>query len=115
MNDRDLVYLRHIRDAIDRIERYVESVSRDEFLKDEMRQDAVIRQLGITGEAAGDLSEECRQTYSSIPWTDVYGMRNKLVHDYFGVDLEAVWETVHQDLSSLSHTVEVALSDLESD
>jgi len=115
MSDRDLAYLHHMRDAIERIEQYTEPVSREEFLDDEMRQDAVIRQLGIIGEAAGDLSEECRRTYSSIPWADVYGMRNKLVHDYFGVDLDAVWDTVQQDLAPLSRTVDAAISDLESD
>ncbi len=93
MNDRDLLYLRHIRDAIQQVHRYLQSVSRDEFFEEEMRQDAVIRQLSIIGEAAGDLSEEFRRDYPSIPWSDIYGMRNKLVHDYFGVDLEAVFGT----------------------
>jgi uncharacterized protein with HEPN domain len=113
MNERDRVYLRHIRDAIDRIERYLQPVSKEEFFEDKMRQDAVIRQLSIFGEAAGDLSEEFQQEYPAIPWSDIYGMRNKLVHDYFGVDLEAVWDTVKQDVPPLSRTVQKALSTLE--
>ena len=94
MNDRDLMYLRHIRHAIEQIECYTDPVSKEEFFEEEMRQDAVIRQLSIIGEAAGDLSDEIQRDYPSIPWSDVYGMRNKLVHDYFGVDLEAVWDTI---------------------
>lgn len=113
MSDRDLVYLRHIRDAIQHVERYVQSVSKAEFFEEEMRQDAVIRQLSIIGEAAGDLSEEFRRDYPSIPWSDIYGMRNKLVHDYFGVDLEAVWDTIENDLPPLSRTVEAAISESE--
>ena len=71
------------------------------FMADEMVQDAVIRQLSIIGEAVGQLSDELREESPSVPWTDIYGMRNKLVHDYFGVDLQAVWDTVQQDLPSL--------------
>ena len=114
-SESDLVYLRHIRDAIERIERYTTSVSKEEFFGEEMRQDAVIRQLSIIGEAANDLSEEFRREYSSIPWADVYGMRNKLVHDYFGVDLEAVWDTIRHDLPSLARTVDTAILDIEED
>lgn len=113
MNDHDLTYLRHIRDAIYRIEEYVQDVSREEFFNDQMRQDAVIRQLIIIGEAAGELSEQLRETYTSIPWADVYGMRNKLVHDYFGVDLDAVWDTVRRDFHPLLQAVEDAIRDLE--
>jgi len=87
MNDSDLAYLQHIRDAIEQIEYYIDPVSKEEFSEEEMRQDAVIRQRSIIGEAAGDRSDEIRRDYPSIPWSDVYGMRNKLVHDYFGVDL----------------------------
>lgn len=111
-NETDLVYLQHIRDAIEHIERYVQSISKEEFFEEDMRQDAVIRQLSIIGEAAGDLSEEFRKKYPSIPWFDVYGMRNKLVHDYFGVDLDAVWSTIQQDLPRLKRVVSTAISEM---
>lgn len=113
MNDHDLTYLRHIRDAIYRIEEYVQDVSQEAFFNDQMRQDAVIRQLSVIGETAGDLSDELRETYPSVPWDDVYGMRNKLVHDYFGVDLDAVSDTIRRDLHPLLKTVESAIQDLE--
>jgi len=76
-------------------------------------QDAVVRQLSIIGEAAGNLSDEVRRAYPSVPWTDVYGMRNKLVHDYFGVDVEAVWDTAQNDVPSLMKVVQKDIQDLE--
>ena len=106
ISDRDLVYLRHIRDAILQIQKYVRGVDESEFRDDEILQDALIRQLSIIGEAAGQLSDETRRQAPSVPWTDIYGMRNKLVHDYFGVDLDAVWDTVQKDLDPLLQKVE---------
>ena len=107
----DRVYLRHILQAIDRIERYLDGVSEAEFMEDELRQDGVIRQLSIIGEAVKRLSDETRAEHPMIPWRDVAGMRDKLIHDYFGVDLEAVWDTATQDLTPLKREVQVALAD----
>ena len=106
ISERDLVYLRHIRDAILQIQEYVRGVDESEFRDDEILQDALIRQLSIIGEAAGQLSDETRRQAPSVPWTDIYGMRNKLVHDYFGVDLDAAWDTVQKDLDPLLQKVE---------
>ena len=91
MTKDDAFYLRHIRDGIHQIQRHVHGVGEAKFMADEMVQDAVIRQLSIIGEAVGQLSDELREESPSVPWTDIYGMRNKLVHDYFGVDLQSVW------------------------
>lgn len=113
MTSDDAFYLRHIRDAIHQIQGYVRGVDESEFMTDEILQDAVIRQLSIIGEAVGQLSDELREESPSVPWTDIYGMRNKLVHDYFGVDLEAVWDTVQQDLPSLLSAVNALLGNQE--
>jgi uncharacterized protein with HEPN domain len=113
MNERDVVYLRHIRDAAHQIQGYVQGVNESEFRDDEMLQDALIRQLSIIGEAAGQLSEETRKDAPSIPWTDIYGMRNKLVHDYLGVDLDAVWDTVQEDLPPLLDSVQALIDEAE--
>lgn len=86
----DTVFLRPILDSIRRIERYLEGLTEHDFLADELRQDAVIRQLSIIGEAVKQLSDEIRNDYPSVPWQDIAGMRDKLMHDYFGVDLGAV-------------------------
>lgn len=94
----DTVYLRHILDAIDQIEEYVAGLDYEGFLRTRLVQDGVIRQLEIIGEATKNLSQVLREQYPNIPWKDIAGMRDKLIHQYFGVDLSAVWETVVIDL-----------------
>ena len=107
----DLPYLRHILDAIGRIESYVTGVDEGVFLGNAEKQDAVIRQLQIIGEAAKRLSAELRAAYPDIPWREVAGMRDKLVHDYFGVDLQFVWVTVTEDIPELKSRIEGVLKD----
>ncbi|MGD8869421.1 MAG: DUF86 domain-containing protein [Gemmatimonadales bacterium] len=107
----DLPYLRHILDAIGRIESYVSGVDEGVFLENAEKQDAVIRQLQIVGEAAKRLSAELRAAYPDIPWREVAGMRDKLVHDYFGVDLQFVWVTVTEDIPELKSRIEQILDD----
>ena len=94
----DTVYLRHVRDSILRIQEYVEGVDEAEFKRKTMIQDAVIRQIEIIGEAVKRLSEPFRTSYPSVPWSDIARMRDKLIHDYFGVDIEKVWLTATEDI-----------------
>lgn len=97
----DSVYLRHILDAISRIEEYTRSSEYEAFMNDHLVQDAVIRQIEIIGEATKRLSNEIREKHSHMPWKDIAGMRNKLIHDYFGIDLDAVWDTIQKDIPFL--------------
>ena len=82
----ELLYLRHILDAINTVEEYLQGVSEEQFNKTRLLQDGAIRQIEIIGEAARHISKDMRRTYPEIPWQDVTGMRDKLIHDYFGVD-----------------------------
>lgn len=91
---RDSDYLSHMLDAIARIESYLAEKDEARFLEDSMLRDAVIRNLEIVGEAAAKLSPEFKATHSSVPWDDMVGMRNRLIHGYFSVDLRVVWDTV---------------------
>src|SRR3954471_15604003 len=102
--NRDEVYLRHIRDAITRIESYI-SVGRDEFMRTSHWQDAVVRQLEIIGEATKRLSQALRDQHPQIPWRQVAGLRDVLIHDYATVDLPAVWEITQKDLPPLKTVV----------
>jgi uncharacterized protein with HEPN domain len=77
-------------------------------------QDGVIRQVEVVGEAAKRVSGEVKTKCPDIPWQDITGMRNKLIHDYFGVDLEAVWETVRKDVPRLKSQVESLLRKIHS-
>ena len=84
------VYLGHIRDAIDDIEQYT-SAGATRYMAERMRQDAVIRKLEIIGEAVKQLSNATKGRRHEIPWKQIAGMRDRLTHDYFGVDLALVW------------------------
>ncbi len=103
--NRDGLYLRHMLDAIEKIESYI-AVGRETFLSTSHWHDAVIRQLEILGEATKRLSEPLRDQYDEIPWRRIAGLRDVLIHNYMGVDLEAVWEMTQRQLPDLKQTIE---------
>src|SRR5947207_1866728 len=94
------VYLEDIRRAVERIEEYTAKGKRD-FLTDPKTQDAVIRQLAIIGEAAKSVPLVLRRKHAAVPWKQIVGMRNILIHDYSETNLDTVWVTVKQDLPQL--------------
>ena len=108
------VYLLHIRDAIDRILTYTEE-GRDAFLGHPMIQDAVLRNMEILGEASKRVSEPLRGRAPGVPWREMPGMRDKLIHDYFGVDLSLVWDVVASELPAARDRIAVLLDELEVD
>lgn len=110
----DEVYLRHILDAIEKIESYT-SIGRDTFMSASHWQDAVIRQLEIIGEATKRVSKDLRSQYGQVPWRRIAGLRDVLIHDYMGVDIEAVWEITQSSLQVLKGHVQVILTDFQGD
>ncbi len=106
---RDPLYLRHILDAIDRIEAYA-SVGHDEFIAKSHWHDAAIRQLEIIGEAAKQLTPGLRARHDDVPWRRICGLRDVLIHNYMGVDLEAVWQIVEANLPSPKERVSQILA-----
>ena len=101
----DRLYCDHIRDAILKIESYVRGISFAEFEKNFLVQDGAIREFEIIGEAAKHLSLEFCASHPEIPWKQVMSMRDRLVHEYFNVDTELVWTTIHGDLLALKQAV----------
>ena len=93
----DRVYLQHIRDALQDIAAYCGS-DHGAFLDDRMRQDATLRKLEVIGQAVKNLSEDTKSRQPEIPWKQIAGMRDKVIHDYFGVNLDVVWEIVSNEL-----------------
>lgn len=113
MNRNDTVYLQHIAEAIQRIELYMEGVSYEQFMAAMMIQDAVIRQLEIIGEATKNLSLAVREASPDIPWKDIAGMRDILIHQYFGVDVDAVWDSAIDELPMIKKQIARILLELE--
>jgi uncharacterized protein with HEPN domain len=106
------LYIKHILDAIQEIEGYLTGIKTfKRFLANKLVQDGVIRQLEIIGEASKRLSKEIKEEYDNVLWKDICGMRDKLIHDYFGVDLSEVWETATNDLKDLKRVLENCLDE----
>jgi uncharacterized protein with HEPN domain len=97
----DTDFLCDSKEAILRINSYVEKLSYEEFLNDMKTQDAVVRNLEIIGEAIKNISEELKKKYPRIPWKDLAGVRDKLIHHYFGVNLDIVWNIIKQELPNV--------------
>ena len=100
----DRIYLRHIAEAVDDIERYT-AAGFEAFLENRMQQDAVIRKLEIVGEAAKHLSASIKENQPEIPWREIAAMRDKMIHEYFGVNLEVVWTVVERNLPELKRAI----------
>lgn len=105
-------YLQDIVDSIIDTESFTESMTFEDFLKDKKTLNAVIRSIEIIGEASKNLSEEIKSKYAAIPWREIVSMRNRIAHEYFGIDYEIVWEIVRKDLPELKPKIEEILKDL---
>jgi uncharacterized protein with HEPN domain len=98
---RDQAYLLDILIASRKALEFVKGLSFEEFQDSELHQSAVIRPLEIIGEAARMISDDVKAQHPEIPWGDMIGMRNRLIHEYFDISLATIWETVHDDLPHL--------------
>ncbi|MEK7137677.1 MAG: HepT-like ribonuclease domain-containing protein [Patescibacteria group bacterium] len=108
----DELFVRHMIDAIDEIQKVLGDRTFREFVSDPLRMHACVRLFEILGEAAGKLTTEYRQLYRDIPFADIIGMRNKLIHHYFEVDLEILWKAYEEDLPALRKALKASLKTL---
>jgi uncharacterized protein with HEPN domain len=100
------VYLQDISESIEHIERFLDGVSEDDFYENVEKQDAVLRRLEIIGEAVKHLPDKIRENHPDIPWRQIAGMRDIIIHEYFGVTLEMVWIVATEDILDLKSKVE---------
>lgn len=105
-NREHIDYLEDILDSILKIEMFIQNQKFEDFAGDEKTQFAVIRALEIIGEASKKIPESVRQNFPNVPWSIMAGMRDKLIHDYFGVDIEVVWKTATFDLKNIKPAIQ---------
>lgn len=110
---RDPDYLEDILEAVQRILTYSQDLHHEDFLKDQKTQDAVIRNLEVIGEATKNISANLKQQYPQLPWREMAAVRDRLIHHYFGVNIEIVWEIVQQDLPQILPQLVQLLSEIE--
>lgn len=102
----DIAYIDHILLCISKIQKYTKDLQQTDFNRNEMLQDAVIRNIEIIGEATKKISSELKSQYREIPWKEMSGMRDKLIHDYLGVDNDVVWRTVQEDIPLIKSLIQ---------
>lgn len=102
---KDKLFVSHILEAMANIGEFLRDIGHERFLSDKLIQSAVIRQIEIIGEATKNLSIGLREANKEVPWQDITGMRDNLIHEYFGVDLEEVWRTATIDVPALKKVI----------
>jgi len=110
----DFLLLEDIIEACDKIHKYVYNLDYDDFINDDKTIDAVIRNFEIIGEAANNLSIEIVNIQSNIQWRQIVGLRNRLIHNYFGVDYQIIWQVIQNNLTNFKEQIGNLLIELKS-
>ncbi|MBA7533227.1 hypothetical protein ES705_25462 [subsurface metagenome] len=109
----DKEFLLDMREAIERINVYIEEMKYEDFLQEMKTQDAVVRNFEIIGEAVKNLSKELKKRYKNVEWIEIAGMRDKIIHFYFGIKWSIVWSAIKDKLPSLKANVDTILKEIE--
>ena len=95
------VFIEHMLDSISAIKEFSKNTSLNDLLSSRIKQSAIVREIEIIGEAAKNISENLKKTHKEVPWRDIIGTRDRMIHQYFGVDMEVVWNIVKRDIPTL--------------
>lgn len=107
------IFIKHILDNINIIQNYMKNKTKYDFIKDQKLQDAIVRRLEIIGEASKNIPSSFRKKYPETPWQNIAGLRDKLIHHYFGVDLNLIYDIVKRDLPKLKKDIEKILKNIK--
>lgn len=99
------IFLSHILESIELIENHTKAISKEKFFKNITVQDAVVRRIEIIGEAVKNLPSDYKRKHPEVEWREITGMRDKLIHEYFGVNLNVVWRTIKKDIPQLKKQI----------
>lgn len=114
MKERDLGdYIQDILNSIEETKEFIQGIEFEDFVEDKKTINAVVRSLEVIGEASKKIPDELRKRYHQIPWKRMAGMRDKLIHEYWGTDLEIIWETVNNELPPVAPLIQNMLEDIE--
>lgn len=111
--NKNIFRLQHVIDCIEKIEIITKDLSYGSYLEDWIKQDAIFRNIEIIGEAIVNIDEELKQKYPDVPWVQAKGMRNFLIHEYFKVDHDAVWNTYHNHLPALKLQITAIIKEIK--
>lgn len=103
--NRDKLHLLHIRDSIEKIEKYSKNITFEKFAKGELEYDAILMQVVVIGEAVHELSEEFKEEHSQMPWHQAVSLRNRTAHGYLDIKPEIIWQTIKEDLPKLKKQI----------
>ena len=113
MKKEDYIFIEQILESIKDIESFIKEISKDAFFKNKEKQNAIVRSLEVIGEAVKNIPNNLKEKYSSIPWREIAGTRDKIIHHYFGVDLNMVWDIVKINIPDLKIKILEIKRDLE--